>query len=440
LTRRQQTDEDAARLCTLVSTEKELEGKRTVVEELKRKDQETREKWKRCLGNEMETRRQLQDQASRFQKRWAEFTTLFDGECGDEEAVSKKLTVSQAEKIAELTHKLNQAMEVVRQSETKQASLNDALELHKSLQATIDELKSARVETDDPINGVNVSTDEASGDEKYDRLLKEYRKIKADLAEATENSQKESEELQRANMRLMRQSREKDEMNARSLSTILQLKEVAERLTEEKSALEEKAKSADQLAVAARLAANARDRFTQEAEIMKKGLEEELSRLKDEHESCRQDLSALQAEQSAESGKFATLNSEISNCQKRNDDLVAQNDAKESQIRSLEDSLRQSKREASEAREKLDGIMQGTHGNNSSATFSVSQLNTQVSVLKSRLACPVCHHRDKECIIMRCRHMHCKQCVDERVQTRSRKCPTCNNKFSEKDVEDIWLS
>ena len=41
---------------------------------------------------------------------------------------------------------------------------------------------------------------------------------------------------------------------------------------------------------------------------------------------------------------------------------------------------------------------------------------------------------------MRCRHMHCKQCVDERISNRSRKCPTCNNKFSDKDVEDVWLN
>jgi E3 ubiquitin-protein ligase BRE1 len=75
-----------------------------------------------------------------------------------------------------------------------------------------------------------------------------------------------------------------------------------------------------------------------------------------------------------------------------------------------------------------------------SVTFSVEQLQTQVKFLKNRLGCPVCHYRDKECIIMRCRHMHCKQCVEERVSNRSRKCPTCNLKFSENDVQDVWLN
>jgi E3 ubiquitin-protein ligase BRE1 len=123
----------------------------------------------------------------------------------------------------------------------------------------------------------------------------------------------------------------------------------------------------------------------------------------------------------------------------------------------LSSTVAEAERECRDAQEKLanvvlktskDGSGEGGRGDGtstsasstSSSSFTVEQLQTQVSVLKNRLTCPVCHYRDKECIILRCRHMHCKPCVDERVSNRSRKCPTCNIKFAENEVETIFLS
>jgi E3 ubiquitin-protein ligase BRE1 len=130
----------------------------------------------------------------------------------------------------------------------------------------------------------------------------------------------------------------------------------------------------------------------------------------------------------------------------RCDQLIEENERHREAIRILKNSLSQTEREARETTEKLAEVMDKATKDGSSSTaasssaFTVEQLQTQVSVLKNRLACPVCHYRDKECIIIRCRHMHCKQCVDERVSNRSRKCPTCNIKFAENEVETIFLS
>lgn len=66
------------------------------------------------------------------------------------------------------------------------------------------------------------------------------------------------------NTRLLRQSAEKDDMNAKSLSTILHLKNLTEQLTQGKSSLEQQLKSAGQLALASRLATNAKDRVAEE--------------------------------------------------------------------------------------------------------------------------------------------------------------------------------
>ena len=145
---------------------------------------------------------------------------------------------------------------------------------------------------------------------------------------------------------------------------------------------------------------------------------------------------------------MAVKESELTNALKRCDELVSENEQKREEIRKLVDVVSKAERQANEAKARLSnavesgniaGDMMGSGSSAAGGSFSVDQLKTQISVLKSRLTCPVCHYRDKECIILRCRHMHCKQCVDERISNRSRKCPTCNVKFSENDVGDVWL-
>jgi E3 ubiquitin-protein ligase BRE1 len=66
------------------------------------------------------------------------------------------------------------------------------------------------------------------------------------------------------NARLIKQCVEKDEMNAKSLSTILQLKQLSEQLEREKELIEKKLKGIEQLALAARLATNAKERVAEE--------------------------------------------------------------------------------------------------------------------------------------------------------------------------------
>lgn len=91
----------------------------------------------------------------------------------------------------------------------------------------------------------------------------------------------------KTNARLLKQSSEKDDMNAKSLSTILHLKQRNEELQTLSAKLKEKSSSAQQLALAARLAANAKDRVGEEAVKEKEALEEVVKQLKEECESLR---------------------------------------------------------------------------------------------------------------------------------------------------------
>ena len=69
----------------------------------------------------------------------------------------------------------------------------------------------------------------------------------------------------KTNARLLKHSSDKDDMNAKSLSTILHLKQRNEELEKENAIIKQKAQAAQQLSLAARLASNAKDRVGEEA-------------------------------------------------------------------------------------------------------------------------------------------------------------------------------
>lgn len=290
------------------------------------------------------------------------------------------------------------------------------------------------------------SANRTSTSSSSEKLQREYRKVRKELTAMTTNHTS----MMTANVRLLKQITEKDEMNAKSLSTILHLKSTTEKLIEERDHLEIQMKNASQLALAARLATNAKDRVSEELLKEKNNLDERRIALEEQLLSTQTELNRISVEWTNASSIIATKDTELLNMKQRCNQLVEENERYRDEIRQLKNAVSQAERDAREKTEKLTEVMAkvskggdynvGTNGVVSSSSFTVEQLQTQVSVLKNRLACPVCHYRDKECIIIRCRHMHCKQCVDERVSNRSRKCPTCNVKFAENEVETIFLS
>jgi E3 ubiquitin-protein ligase BRE1 len=325
---------------------------------------------------------------------------------------------------------------------------------------------SKEVHTNDAVHsnshGHAGASNSPSSDNKLEKLHREHRRMRKELSAAVtsketakaklEKIEKERDTLMESNFRLLKQMTEKDEMNAKSLSTILHLKSMTEELRKERDSLEQQAKSASQLALTARLASNSKDRVSEELMKEKEALEMKVGDLESNLAESKRRLDALSLAFAAESGKSSTLHSELSNALNRCQELVGELEKKNAEIRTLTDTVSKSERETRDLTGKLQKLMKNPSGaggggaggvgesSSSTSAFTVDQLNTQISVLKGRLACPVCHYRDKECIIMRCRHMHCKQCVEERISNRSRKCPTCNNKFSDKDVEDVWLN
>ena len=65
-------------------------------------------------------------------------------------------------------------------------------------------------------------------------------------------------------------------------------------------------------------------------------------------------------------------------------------------------------------------------------------LQEEIDAYKTMMGCNVCKQRDKSCVITKCFHMFCRECIDTRIATRQRKCPGCALVFSENDKFKIF--
>ncbi|KAF4322991.1 hypothetical protein JM18_000306 [Phytophthora kernoviae] len=55
--------------------------------------------------------------------------------------------------------------------------------------------------------------------------------------------------------------------------------------------------------------------------------------------------------------------------------------------------------------------------------------------LQKLVNCSVCQDRRKDVIISKCFHMFCKECIENNLKSRNRKCPTCKKMFGHDDVK-----
>lgn len=63
----------------------------------------------------------------------------------------------------------------------------------------------------------------------------------------------------------------------------------------------------------------------------------------------------------------------------------------------------------------------------------------ELDVCKKLLYCSSCNLRQKEVALNKCMHVFCKECIDNRLETRQRKCPMCLEPFGANDVRNIYL-
>lgn len=444
--------------------------------------------WSQAMADTQAAQQAMEDMQMKHWKKWKDLSddTAMDVDENGDNANG----MYNAEEVIKLQHKLKQAVENVRQAEMTRKSLDEAVRLNQNLQTKLDEVRTkyaalqasrsngngtnSQSSSAAPASATGPSTpkqkhslsgssstpsiDKSEANEKHERdpakLHKDYRKMRKDLATAIasketakaklEKTERERQSLNLANSRLLKQAAERDDVNAKSLSTILHLKQLTDQMAKEKENLENQIKSSQQVTLAARLAANSRERVTEEFEKARQEMELQVKEWEEKFNNVSNEKETLEVQLAKQKAVMATALKDSEKSKMRCDELVAESIKLEDEKRQLEESLAVAKREAAKAASasnRPNSFEDSSFGGlgSSSSGFTVDQLSTQVSVLKNRLFCPVCNVRDKSCILLRCRHMFCRHCVDENIRNRSRKCPACGSRFDTKDVAEIWL-
>ncbi|RCH83815.1 E3 ubiquitin-protein ligase bre1 [Rhizopus stolonifer] len=83
-------------------------------------------------------------------------------------------------------------------------------------------------------------------------------------------------------------------------------------------------------------------------------------------------------------------------------------------------------------KKKWDKIAQGDNP-------AEQQLIDECEELRALLKCSTCRQRFRTHILTRCMHTFCKHCIDARLETRQRRCPTCSEPFGANDVKNFYL-
>lgn len=72
-------------------------------------------------------------------------------------------------------------------------------------------------------------------------------------------------------------------------------------------------------------------------------------------------------------------------------------------------------------------------------TKSLGNSSSEYEMLRTLALCTVCRRNFKNTAIKTCGHVFCKDCVEERQVSRSRKCPNCNKSFGSNDYMHVTL-
>lgn len=68
-----------------------------------------------------------------------------------------------------------------------------------------------------------------------------------------------------------------------------------------------------------------------------------------------------------------------------------------------------------------------------------NKLKSENQELLALMKCSVCRDKVKDTVINRCGHLFCKECIDNNLSSRNRKCPLCHITFDKNDIGKIFL-
>ena len=183
------TEDDVKRTQIYADTWARMMTAERLLENFKTKMAQVKDRWAESRGDADFATRSLEEHMLKHKKRWADLADVaLDVDLDDDDVVVDHEARLQAQRIAELEHKLKQALENIRRAETVRALFDQAKELNASLQARLEEEKAKNFQEFDGKLPETSKEDkkelEGPTDSKTEKLHKEYRRMERHLAAA----------------------------------------------------------------------------------------------------------------------------------------------------------------------------------------------------------------------------------------------------------------
>ncbi|PGH02690.1 E3 ubiquitin-protein ligase bre1 [Helicocarpus griseus UAMH5409] len=315
--------------------------------------------------------------------------------------------------------------------EQERTSISQTKELLEAKESRISSLESEIQRLKLQIDGVketDPATDELPLEElrvKYQTLDKQYELLNTELASMQTAFRKTSK------------------LASQKIADLGALEEKVQRLTAEKS-------KADQKYFAAMKSKEARDAELRSLRIQNMKSSDIVSQLKDSETTTRSLVSNVE-KQLTETKETLTntlsqyhtarqqlseadiviqgLNSQVAELKKQMVTKDSTLSSATSACRKAENEVEGLKSTLADTKKSLENWKNKGLGNSSS----------EYEMLRSLALCTVCRRNFKNTVIKTCGHVFCKECVEERLTSRSRKCPNCNKSFGNNDHMHITL-
>jgi E3 ubiquitin-protein ligase BRE1 len=148
------------------------------------------------------------------------------------------------------------------------------------------------------------------------------------------------------------------------------------------------------------------------------------------HNNSATALESAKEEALATNQKVGLIEKTISSIKLRNSELQKRSEEL-SKIYEKEKKLRiEVNRELNKLRNKKD----------SDSAVTTASGNTMLSITLGMLHCPVCKLRYKGVVLNKCFHLFCKECIEDVMQKKTKKCPTCGEKINKDDIKTVFFT
>ncbi|KAG2174118.1 hypothetical protein INT43_004138 [Umbelopsis isabellina] len=101
--------------------------------------------------------------------------------------------------------------------------------------------------------------------------------------------------------------------------------------------------------------------------------------------------------------------------------------------------LERTTREKEQFEQEHDRMKRKIESMSQSDNPAEEELRQECEELRALLKCSACHLRFRSHLLLRCMHTFCKECIDIRIGTRQRRCPSCGESFGVSDVRQFYF-